>query len=104
MKLKQKLLAVIVAVMTTTSVLADTGNAPPVVDVFTSTDMASLFEQDTHPLQLVVLSEQEMKVTQDAWKPWGAVIGSLGGLGGYAIGTIISGAPWLWEHCYHGNR
>jgi len=73
MKLKQKLAAAAIAAIaatTTTSVLADTGNTLPVADAFTTSEMASLFEQDAQPLQLAALSEQEMQTTEGAWFFW----------------------------------
>jgi len=99
MKLKQKLAATAIATLaatTTTSVLANTGNTLPVADAFTASDMVLLFEQDAKPLQLAALSEQEMQTTEGAWGPWGAVAGGISGLGGYAIGTVISGSEWSW--------
>jgi len=72
MKLKQKLTAAVIATlaaMTTTSVLAEASNTLPVANALTATDMASLFEQDVRPLQLVVLSEQEMRGTKGEIAP-----------------------------------
>jgi len=101
MKLKTRLAATALATlaaMTTTSALAETSNPLPVANAFTAQDMASLFEQETQPLQLAALSEQEMKSTEGAWGPWGAAIGAVSGLAGYTTNTMISGEPWSWGH------
>jgi len=84
MKLKQKLLVIIIAATTTTSVTAASINS------FTDTDVASLFEQNVQPLQLAVLSAQEMKGTEGAWWPYVAA---------GAAGSFASGINY-----YHGNR
>jgi len=97
MKLKQTLAVMAIAAsaaMTTTSVLAET----PVADAFTSTEMASLFEQDAQPLQLAALSGEEMRTTQGAWGAWGATFGGLGGLSGYTIGALVSRGSWSWRN------
>jgi len=85
------------AATTTASVLADTGNTLPVADTFTATEMASLFELGANPPQLAALSEQEMKSTEGAWGPWGAVAGGISGLAGYTTYAMISGNPWSWS-------
>jgi len=94
MNLKQNLLATAIFTMTTTSVsvLAET----PVADTFSTSEIVSLFEQDTQPLQLAALSGQEMKETEGAWGPWGAAIGGVSELAGYTAQTMISGEPWSW--------
>jgi len=68
MKLKQKLAAAAIAAIAATATTSVLAQAP--ADAFTSTDMASLFEQDAQPLQLAALSEQEMKTTEGAWFWW----------------------------------
>jgi len=77
MKLKQKLVAAIVAAMATTSVVANPVATLPTVGAFSKSDMASLFDQDAQPLQLAALSGQEMKETEGAW--WHYVAAGVGG-------------------------
>jgi len=67
MKLKQKWVVAAIAVAATAPGLAQTS-----AGTFTATDIALLFEQDTKPLQLAVLSEQEMKATEGAC--WGKCV------------------------------
>jgi len=118
MNLKQKLLALALASTAATSALAEIeALSVAAVNAFNAEDVASLFEpqDNTKPLQVAVLSEQEMKTTEGAWVNY-AIGGFAGGLyngisyygstpnrtvGGWttAIGTgVVGGAvgaiPW----------
>jgi|GEM_PF-6848851 len=48
----------------------------------------------TQPMQLAVLSEQEMKETEGAWWPW-LGFGAAGGIGN-TYGYISSNSNWSW--------
>lgn len=60
--------------------------------------------EDTQPMQLAMLSEQEMRETEGAvlpaWAAWSFVNagwGALGGGVGYATSTLTSGSQWSWS-------
>jgi len=63
---------------------------------FDQTDISAMFEQTAQPMQLAALSSVEMKETEGALGPWGAVGGGIiGGIGnaGYQLGA---GRGWSW--------
>ena len=66
----------------------------PQLSAFSQDDINSMFEASGKPMQLAALSTQEMKDTEGAWGPVGAIIGGLGGLGGYTLNAMISGSRW----------
>jgi len=67
MKLTQKLIVASIAIATATSATAPaTAQTLPAVSVFNNSDVVSLFGQNIQPLQLTVLSAQEMKETEGA--------------------------------------
>jgi len=92
MKLKQKLMAAIVATTTAMPTMATAASG----SAFSNADVASLFDQDAQPLQLAALSGQEMKETEGSWGLWGAVIGGIGGFSGYTLNKVISRSKWSW--------
>lgn len=63
---------------------------------FRQIDVNAMFEQVDKPLQLSELSDQEMKETEGAVNPYGAIIGGAGGGFGYAISNYMSGDAWSW--------
>ena len=64
----------------------------PQLSTFSQDDINSMFEASGKPMQLAALSKQEMKDTEGAWGPVGAIIGGLGGLGGDTLNAVISGS------------
>jgi len=67
MKLKSTLFAGVLAASLAVPAFAnDTPVATPLPQ-FTTADTQMLFEQDARPMQLVALSQQEMKETEGAW-------------------------------------
>ncbi|AWI34084.1 hypothetical protein [Helicobacter apodemus] len=67
-------------------------------DSFTQQEIESLFIQDSKPLELIALSNEEMKTTEGAWVPFvgaGLIGGVYGGIRniGYQIGK---NQGWSW--------
>ncbi|UIN20279.1 hypothetical protein [Herbaspirillum frisingense] len=66
--------------------------APP---QFTISDAQKLFENDAQPMQLAVLSQQEMKETEGAWLNF--VAGGAMGFGFYALSNLATHRPITWQ-------
>lgn len=63
----------------------------------TLSDVQQVFQVNiSQPLQLATLSQKEMKETEGAWGPGGAIIGGIGGATGYLLSTQISSSPFSW--------
>lgn len=62
---------------------ASEGSALPVANTLSSEDLRFAFASRSEPVELVVLSEQEMQETQGAWGPLGAAGGAVAGAWGY---------------------
>jgi hypothetical protein len=81
MQLKHAVLALAVAGMISGQAYAAEAQVEAIaaqpVAAFAETDLQALFEQDAKPMQLAALSEQEMKETEGALGPMGAVGGGL---------------------------
>jgi len=69
MKLKQKIIAAIIAAAATSSALAEAEKFSPMVNRFSNEQTAALFEKDSHSPQLAALSNQEMRETEGAIAP-----------------------------------
>jgi hypothetical protein len=96
MKMKSAIMFVVLASGLTASVFATESVVPTSLNHASQSDVLSLFEADSRPLQLAVLSPQEMKETEGAFGPWGAVGGGIiGGIGniGYQLGASNG---WNW--------
>ena len=82
-------------VLATTAVLSTTAYAN--TETFSESDVQALFDGGANStMQLATLSDQEMKETEGAFGPVGALIGGVGGLTEYALETAISGSEWSW--------
>lgn len=96
MKLKSTLFAGVLAASLAVPAFANDAPVATPLPQFTAADTQMLFEQDAMPMQLAALSQQEMKETEGAFGPWGAVGGGIvGGIGnvGYQLGA---GRGWSW--------
>lgn len=97
--IKQHKKAPVIAAMAFTTLLSQaawaneesTLSAP----VFQADELSAAFEQSAEPMQMLALSEQEMKDTEGAWFNFvSAGWGALGGGVGYAFSTWTSGSNW----------
>lgn len=61
---------------------------------FSSLDIAMMFERDGEDKHLAALSVKEMKETEGALNPYGAIIGGVGGGLGYTFNSYIGDQPW----------
>ena len=73
-------------------------------DSFTQQEIESLFIQDSQPLELIALSDEEMKTTEGAWVPFAVRIGIGAFYGGahniaYQIGK---NQGWSWRSFRRG--
>lgn len=96
MKMKSTLFAGVLAAGLAASAFANDASVATPLPQFSSQDTQMLFEQDAKPMQLVALSQQEMRETEGAFGPWGALGGGIvGGIGnaGYQLGA---GRGWSW--------
>ncbi len=59
---------------------------------FSAADASLIFETDTRPMQLAVLSQAEMKETEGAFLNW--VVGGIAGGGLYAVGVYRGQYDW----------
>ncbi|MCU7924864.1 MAG: hypothetical protein KZQ97_00315 [Candidatus Thiodiazotropha sp. (ex Dulcina madagascariensis)] len=66
------------------------------IQQFSPSDTRMVFEQDAKPMQLVELSQQEMKETEGAWLPLAAYILRGGIVGGAASFTAYGAATGDW--------
>ena len=82
MKLKSTLFAGVLAASLAVPAFANDAPVATPLPQFTAADAQMLFEQDAKPMQLAVLSQQEMKETEGAWLNF--AIGGAIGLGSYA--------------------
>lgn len=80
------------AVMQPATAADDTEDRP----VFTGLDMHAIFDQRGDAMQLMTLSQNEMKETEGAFNGPGAVHGGMGGGLGYAFSSYIGNEPWSW--------
>ncbi|MDG3066177.1 hypothetical protein ACFQ4M_10685 [Thauera mechernichensis] len=64
------------------------------IAAFSQTDIDAMFEQAGQPMQLAALSQQEMRETEGAVNPYGALLGGVGGGLGYMFSNQISGSPF----------
>ncbi len=96
MKLKSFFFAGILTASLTVPALA--GNAPTVEPMpeFSAADMQMLFEQDAMPIQLAVLSRQEMTETEGALLV-GFVVGGGVSFVVYAVGNSYFAQPITWQ-------
>lgn len=100
MKMKKVILALTAAGLVSSQAFAEeagvqdaSGKHQPAV--FTEADTSVLFQQsDSKPMQVASLSSAEMSETKGAFGPVGALVGGAGGLAGYTLNTMISGADW----------
>lgn len=75
----------------TKSVWANNEEAILSAPVFEANELSAAFEQSAEPMQMLALSEQEMKDTEGAWIPvWAGVVG--GGFNAY--NTYSNGGSW----------
>jgi len=96
MKMKSILLATALATSFAAPAFASEVPVSAPVQLFSAADTQLVFAQDAEPMQLAALSQSEMKETEGALGPWGAVGGAfVGGIGnaGYQIGA---GRGWSW--------
>ena len=56
----------------------------------------NLFDDLDIGKQVVILSPDEMRTTEGAFGPFGALVGGLGSFGNYAFDTLISESKWSW--------
>ncbi|MDE5602301.1 MAG: hypothetical protein K2I71_00030 [Helicobacter sp.] len=68
-------------------------------DSFTQEEIESLFIKDSKPLELIALSNEEMRTTEGAWLPFvGAFVGgSMYGIRNFAY-QIKRNRPWSWGY------
>ena len=92
MKLKSTLFAGVLAASLSVPAFANEGTVATPLPQFTTADAQMLFEQDAKPVQLAVLSQQEMRETEGAWVQFG-IGGALGGAG-YAWGVYRGNYAW----------
>ena len=92
MKLKSTLFAGVLAASLSVPAFANEGTVATPLPQFTAADTQMLFEQDAKPMQLAVLSQQEMRETEGAWVQFG-IGGALGGAG-YAWGVYRGNYAW----------
>jgi len=79
--IKSTLFVLALSLLLGTPALAQT-TSPALSNTLSAQDLELLFEQDGEPLQLALLSEQEMRETKGAWfYLYGMLYG--GGAGGY---------------------
>ncbi len=93
MKLKSTLFTGVLAASLSVPAFANEGTVATPLPQFTAADTQMLFEQDAKPMQLAVLSQQEMKETEGAF-----------GFGGAAIGVGFYGAQNLYNSWNGFNR
>lgn len=89
MKMKSAILFVVLASGLTASVFATESVVPTSLNHASQSDVLSLFEADSRPLQLAVLSPKEMKETEGAWIQ-------------FAVGGAIGAATYGWGY-YRGQ-
>ena len=65
---------------------------------FTQQEIESLFIQDSQPLELIALSDEEMKTTEGAWLPFVSIMGGAigSGIGNIAYQLSIR-RSWSWS-------
>lgn len=66
---------------------------------FNHSDMSAIFENADQPMQVTILSKQEMKETEGAlmYILMGAGLGAAGGVGMYALNSHINDRPMTWQ-------
>lgn len=89
MKLKYAALVLATSTLLGTAAHANT-------EAFNDADVQAVFDGEKSSMQLAALTEKEMKDTEGAFGPVGALVGGVGGLTGYALGAGISGSNWSW--------
>lgn len=83
----------------------DTPEATPLPQ-FTAADTQMLFEQDAMPMQLAVLSQQEMKETEGAFAPmvYGALVAANYAWTAFRVSGVVAGAYRVIGPAYNGGR
>lgn len=93
-KLKSGVLVSILTIGIMTTAMANQNTAVP-VQPFTDTDIQLIFKQDNQPMELAALSPKEMRETEGAVGPWGALGGAaVGGI--FYTGHAIGSGSWSW--------
>lgn len=92
----QKIILSIAMGLLISPAFAEATNPTKTESKFTTTQISELFKKNDLPIQVLTLSQQEMKDTEGAFNPWGAALGAAGGGIGYGINNYISGQPWSW--------
>lgn len=95
MKLKSTLFTGVLAASLSVPAFANEGTVATPLPQFTAADTQMLFEQDAKPMQLAVLSQQEMKETEGAviWfapVAWAGARYALTGFTRHGINQVIS--------------
>ena len=92
MNIKSTLFAGVLAASMAVPAFANDAPVATPLPQFTAVDTQMLFAQDAMPMQLAVLSQQEMMETEGAWVQFG-IGGALGGAG-YAWGVYRGNYAW----------